>query len=86
MQIQTFAPVVQRRLIAMEYTLLPLFGPLFAIETHMSMEERIQLAALALNLPEGFSACEIGSYLGAGTCFLAAAARLRKGRVHCVDA
>lgn len=85
MQIQAFVPVVQRRILTIEDSLLPLYGPLFAIETHMSMEERIQLASCALNLPEGFRACEIGSYLGASTCFIATAATLKNGAVHCVD-
>ena len=51
----------------------------------MSMEERIALLAVALELPRGFVACEVGSYLGASTCFLAASASLAEGRVHCVD-
>ena len=85
MQIQTFVSVAQRRILTIEDSLLPLFAPLFAIETHMSMEERTQLASLALTLPERFAACEIGSYLGASTCFIAAAAKLKQGVLHCVD-
>jgi len=65
--------------------LLPLLEPLFLIDTHMYFEERIHLFKLALALREGFVACEIGSYLGASTSFLAAAASLRKGHVHAVD-
>jgi len=85
MQIQTFIPVVQRRVLTIDDSLLPLFGPLFSIETHLSMEERVELAALALKLPEQFVACEIGSYFGASTGFLAAAASLKRGTLHCVD-
>lgn len=85
MQIQAFVSVVQRRILNIDESLLPIFGPLFAIETHMSMEERIELASCAMKLPEGFRACEIGSYLGASTSFIAAAASLKNGVVHCVD-
>ena len=85
MQVTAFVTVVQRRKLTIDSTLLPLMGPLFAIETHMSMEERISLGATAMRLPEQFVACEIGSYLGASTCFLAAAASSKQGKVHCVD-
>ncbi len=85
MQVQSFVTVAQRCILTIEESLLPLFAPLFRIETHMSLEERLHLASLALNLPEGFRACEVGSYLGSSTCFLATAARLKGGRIHCVD-
>src|SRR5262245_33519019 len=44
---------------------VPLIKPLFRIETHMKLEERLELIRLAVRLPEGFVACELGSHLGA---------------------
>jgi predicted O-methyltransferase YrrM len=85
MQVSAFVTVVQRRAIQIDAALLPLFGPLFSIETHMSMEERVALLATALDLPRGFVACEVGSYMGASACFLAGAASLAGGHLHCVD-
>jgi hypothetical protein len=85
MQVSTFVTVTQRRKLTIDDALLPLMGPLFAIETHMSMEERVVLGTTALSLPDGFVACEIGSYVGASSCFLAAAASVRQGLIHCVD-
>lgn len=85
MQVSVFVTVVQRCAIQMDDALVPIFGPLFAIETHMSLEERIALAGAALDLPRGFLACEIGSYVGASTSFLAAVASRLEGHLHCVD-
>lgn len=65
--------------------LIPLLEPLFEIETHLIFEERMMLFSLASSLPEKFVACEIGSYCGASTSFLAAAASLKQGHVHAVD-
>ncbi len=83
--VETFVSVVQRRPLKIEARLLPALEPLFLIQTHMSFEERIRLFQVALTLPEQFVACEIGSYLGASSCFLAAAATFRGGYLHCVD-
>jgi len=66
------------------YVLL-LIEPLFMIDTHMAFEERLKLFVQAMALPAGFVACEVGSYVGASTSFLAAAASLRQGHVHAVD-
>jgi predicted O-methyltransferase YrrM len=85
MQVSAFVTVVQRCAIQVEEDLLPLVGPLFAVETHMSCEERIALMSTALDLPRGFVACEVGSYVGASAGFLAAAASRVGGHVHCVD-
>jgi predicted O-methyltransferase YrrM len=87
-QISTFISVVQRRLFTVssrDSYLIPLLEPLFAIETHMSFEERLRLFELAAARGQGFVACEVGSYFGASTCFLAAAASLKEGHVHAVD-
>jgi predicted O-methyltransferase YrrM len=87
-QIVKFVRVVQRRRLACdaeEGQLLPLLEPLFSIDTHMTFEERLQLYRLGVSLPVGFVVCEIGSYLGASTSFLAAAASFKQGHVHAVD-
>ena len=55
------------------------------IYTHMTIPERILLYQRGLACPPGASMVEIGSYLGASSCFLAAAAHERRGRVYCVD-
>ncbi len=88
MELTRYISVAQRRPLTLDESqahLLPLLEPLFLIDTHMFFEERVHLFKLALALPEGFVACEIGSYLGASTAFLAAAASLRGGHVHAVD-
>ena len=85
MHVKRFVSVVQRRIIEGDDNLLRVVEPLFAIETHMSMEERLRLLAVAQGLPQGFTACEIGSYLGASTTFLAVGASARGGTLHCVD-
>jgi predicted O-methyltransferase YrrM len=43
------------------------------------------LFALAAACPPGARALEIGSYLGASTCYLAAGLRTRAGHLYCVD-
>jgi predicted O-methyltransferase YrrM len=83
--VELFVPVIQRRLLRIDPRLLALIEPLFLIETHLSFEERLLLLETALELPNDFLVCEIGSYLGASTAFLAAAAVLKGGHVHCVD-
>jgi predicted O-methyltransferase YrrM len=87
-QISRFIRVVQRRLVnykVEEGHILPLIEPLFMIDTHLTYDERMALFSLGLSLPTGFVACEIGSYVGASTSFLVAAACLRQGHVHAVD-
>jgi predicted O-methyltransferase YrrM len=63
----------------------PFVHALFAIPTHLSTQERLSLFQCAANLPTGFTAVEIGSYVGASTAFLAYAALTRDGMVHAVD-
>lgn len=58
---------------------------IFGIPTHMTVRERLMLMQAALELPEGFTVVEVGSYLGASTAFLGAAAVQRGGTVHAVD-
>jgi predicted O-methyltransferase YrrM len=59
----------------------------WSIFTHMTHFERLLLYRLALQLPAGANLLEVGSYLGASACFLAAGAQQIGGsaRVHCVD-
>jgi predicted O-methyltransferase YrrM len=89
--VSRFVRVVQWRLLEGEGReayidhIFPLIEPLFMIDTHMSFEERVTLFMLAASLGEGFVAGEVGSYLGASTSFLAAAASVRHGHVHAVD-
>jgi predicted O-methyltransferase YrrM len=88
MKIERFVSVVQRRQLGMDESaahLLPILEPLFLIDTHMSFDERVCLFTLVWSLAERFVACEIGSYLGASTAFMAAAASLKQGHVHAVD-
>jgi predicted O-methyltransferase YrrM len=55
------------------------------IFTHMTKQELLALYRLVLNLSSGSIIVEIGSYLGASTCFLAAGASELGGKVYCVD-
>lgn len=65
--------------------LVPLLSGIMMIPTHLTVEERMFLFFAAMRLREGFVAAEIGSYRGASTAFMAAAASLRGGHVHAVD-
>jgi len=60
-------------------------GRNFDIKTHLTEVERLVLYKLALQVPRGSSIVEIGSYLGASSCFLAAAAVERRSNLFCVD-
>jgi predicted O-methyltransferase YrrM len=55
------------------------------IGTDMSEEELMRLFELALAAPPGASALEIGSYLGASSCYLAAGLAANGGHLYCVD-
>ncbi len=59
--------------------------PALGIFTHMTLDERIFLYGTSLRLPRRSKIAEIGSYLGASACFLAAAARERESEVYCID-
>lgn len=61
------------------------FGDSWRIFTHMTPEERLLLYQFGRKKAQGATFVEIGSYLGASSCFLAAAARERRGVLHCVD-
>lgn len=85
MLIKKYITATQRHLIEGDENIVRLIEPYFSIETHMSFQERLRLFAVATSLPPGFIACEIGSYLGASTCFLGVAARMQNGSIHCFD-
>jgi predicted O-methyltransferase YrrM len=55
------------------------------IFTHLTDREKCILFKLARSIPRGGVAVEIGSYLGASSCFLALGLRKRSGRLYCVD-
>jgi hypothetical protein len=55
------------------------------IPTHLTRRERLFLYRTARGLSRGSIIVEVGSYLGASSCFLAAAAKERKCMVYCVD-
>lgn len=55
------------------------------IHTFTHKEELAALCNLAAQLPDGARVLEIGSYLGASTCYLAAGLRGRKASIVCID-
>ena len=58
---------------------------IFRIFTHLTEREKLLLYDLSRSLPPDSVIVEIGSYLGASTCFLASAVRRRGGKVYAVD-
>ena len=54
-------------------------GHAWRIFTHMTPQERLLLYRLGLQQPGGATLLEVGSYLGASACFLAAAAKEIEG-------
>lgn len=56
-----------------------------AIETHLSTQEKVFLYQKACSLNSSSTIVEIGSYLGASSCFLAEGAKQTNSRVYCVD-
>ena len=57
----------------------------FEIFTHMTLSEKLLLYRLVRGLKRGSVIVEVGSYLGASSTFLAAAAKERGCVVYCVD-
>ena len=60
-------------------------GAAKAIHTHMTTRELHALYDLAANVGRSGTVLEIGSYLGASSCYLAAALSLLDGHLYCVD-
>jgi predicted O-methyltransferase YrrM len=55
------------------------------IHTFTHSDELAALHGLAADLPDGARILEVGSYLGASTCFLAAGLRGKRGAIVCID-
>jgi predicted O-methyltransferase YrrM len=55
------------------------------IFTHLTLEECVFLYQKALSVGHRSEIVEIGSYLGASSCFLAMAAKAKESTVHCID-
>ncbi len=64
---------------------IPFYEVISKIPTHMTAEEQEFLFKSARDLPIGSVVVEIGSYLGASTCFLAAGGRGRISKLYCID-
>ncbi len=60
-------------------------GYVFRISTHLTDEEKYLIYTKARRLKENSSILEIGSYLGASSCFLALGALENNSKVYCVD-
>lgn len=58
---------------------------MFSISTTDTERERLLLFELSQSLKHNAVIVEIGSYVGASTCFLAAGVRSRSGKVYAVD-
>lgn len=56
-----------------------------SIPTHMTFDEKTTLFDLSRRMSPDGAIVEVGSYLGASTCFLAAGVRERQGAVTCID-
>jgi predicted O-methyltransferase YrrM len=56
-----------------------------SIFTHLTNEEKYILFRLAKTIPKCGVAVEIGSYLGASSCFLAMGISKQAGRLYCID-
>lgn len=56
-----------------------------SIHTHMTAKELDVLYRLALDVQPGGRVLEVGSYLGASSCHLAAALSRHDGHLYCVD-
>lgn len=55
------------------------------IFTHTTEQERLLLYQLCSKLPSNNIAVEIGSYLGASTCFIAEGCKIKNGLVYAID-
>ena len=61
------------------------YPDIYDIATHLTVREKELLYRLSAMIPGRPSVVEIGSYLGASTCFLAAGVSSRQGKVYAVD-
>lgn len=83
-RLQRYAANADRRVIDRQFEKLNLPGAR-DIPTWTSVAELEALYRLAAGAPEGANIVELGSYLGASTCYLAAGAALVGGRVTAID-
>ena len=65
--------------------LIPFYRQISQIPTHVTMDERLFLYNAARALPAGSVIAEVGSYLGASTCFLASGGSSRISKLYCID-
>ena len=62
------------------------YAHIFSVKTHLTDRERWMLCELGRNIVSSKpTVVEIGSYLGASTCFLATGIRQKHGKVYAVD-
>ena len=83
-RLQRYAANADRHLLDRQLEKLNLQG-VRDIHTWTSAAELEALYRLAASAPEGANIVELGSYLGASTCYLAAGASLVGGRVTAID-
>lgn len=55
------------------------------IFTHLTPEEKFSLLNLSKGLPKNSVLVEIGSYLGASSCFISMGAENKNNKLYCVD-
>ncbi len=65
-----------------KHLLLSKFSNIF---THLSDDEKIKIFGLASSLNSGSVIVEIGSYLGASSCYIASGAKSSNSILHCID-
>lgn len=81
--IQSFK-IIQKSLIVNKLN-AQLNPEIWQIFTHTTEQERLLLYQLCSKLPSNNIAVEIGSYLGASTCFIAAGCKNKSGCVYAID-
>jgi predicted O-methyltransferase YrrM len=64
---------------------IPYYRSISRIPTHLTIEEKEFLFFKARSLGSGSIIAEIGSYLGASACFLAAGGGSRISKLYCID-
>jgi predicted O-methyltransferase YrrM len=64
---------------------IPFYKSISRIPTHLTIEEREFLFDKAQSPASGSIIAEIGSYLGASACFLAAGGGSRLSKLYCID-
>ncbi|MEQ1862041.1 MAG: class I SAM-dependent methyltransferase [Chthoniobacteraceae bacterium] len=83
-RLRVYADKAERRLIDLAFAKLGLHHAA-GIRTWTTRAQLETLFRLATELPEGARVVELGSYLGASTCYLAAGVAAKNGRVIAID-